>query len=158
MDNQVIDLEGALEEASKSRADLYSAFFASVEKRFGRKSAIEVTKEAIRTWGTGLGHGLKGCSIAGLPSAFASQPDGGKLFQPRIDRLDEAGLDVQFEACPLKQRWLEAGLSDSDIELFCEIAAEADYGTLEAAGFDVSIDLWKSGAAGCCKLKIRPRS
>jgi hypothetical protein len=149
-------LESALEDASKARADLYTSFFASIEKRFGRDRAIEVLKEAVRNWGAGLGEGLKGCSVTDLPHAFATQPDGGKLFQPRTDRLDADGFDVQFEGCPLKQRWTEAGLPDSDIELFCEIAAEADYGTLEAAGFDVSIDLWKPGASGCCTLRIRP--
>jgi hypothetical protein len=149
-------LETALEDASKARADLYRAFFVAVEKRVGRESAIAVLKEAVRNWGAGLGHGLKGCRIADLPTVFATQPDGGKLFQPRVDRLDDAGFDVQFEACPLKQRWIEVGLSDGDVELFCEIAAEADYGTLEAAGFDVSIDLWKSGGTGCCHLRIRP--
>lgn len=156
MDNPSINLESALADASKARADLYRSFFESVEKRYGRQSAIEVLKESVRKWGEGLGQGLSGCCIADLPTAFANQPDGGTLFQPRIDRLDSGGFDVQFEACPLKQRWVETGLSDGDIEMFCEIAAEADYGTLEAAGFDVSIDLWRPGASGCCTLKIRP--
>jgi hypothetical protein len=156
MNDQVNRLEIALQDASKARADLYQAFFIAIEKRLGRESAISILKEAVRSWGEGLGRGLRGCGIADLPTAFAMQPDGGKLFQPRIDRLDHAGFDVQFEACPLKQRWIESGLSDGDVELLCEIAAEADYGTLEAAGFDVSIDIWKPGQTGCCNLKIRP--
>ncbi len=156
MENQLSRLESALEDANKARADLYLAFFAAIEKRLGREGAIAILKEAIRDWGRGLGRGLKGCSITDLPALFAVQPDGGRLFQPRVDRLDEAGFDVQFEACPLRQRWTEAGLSEGDIALFCRIAAEADYGTLEAAGFDVSIECWKPGDTGCCSLRVRP--
>lgn len=61
------------------------------------------------------------------------------MFRPRVDRCDEEGLDVQFEACPLKSAWLEAGIAEADVALFCEMASEADYGTLEAAGFSVII-------------------
>ena len=156
MENDATRLEVALADASKARADLYQAFYVAVEKRLGREEAIAILKEAVRSWGEGLGQGLRGCAIADLPSAFATQPDGGKQFKPRIDRLDAGGFDVQFEACPLKERWIETGMPNDDVEMFCEIAAEADYGTLEAAGFDVSIDLWRSGARGCCTLKIRP--
>lgn len=156
MEDKLKRLEAALEDANRARADLYRSFFAAIEKRVGRESAVAIMKEAIRSWGEGLGHGLKGCGIVDLPAAFAMQPDGGKLFQPRIDRLDDAAFDVQFETCPLKQRWIDAGLSDADVELFCEIAAEADYGTLTAAGFDISIGTWKAGNRGCCTLRIRP--
>lgn len=149
-------LENALEDASKARADLYREFFVSIEKRYGRETATSIVKEAVRAWGETLGQGLKGCTVPDLEVGFATQPDGGKLFRPRIDRLDDAGMDVQFEGCPLKQRWIEQGMADEDVALFCEIAAEADYGTLEAAGFDVSIDLWQPGQQGCCLLKIRP--
>lgn len=155
--DRIAHFESVIEDASKARADLYVAFFSAIEKRFGRDSAVEVVKEAVRRWGEGLGQGLVGCGIMDLPEAFATQPDGGKLFQPRMDRLDQDGFDVQFEGCPLKQRWIETGHSDADVALFCEIAAEADYGTLEAGGFDVAIDLWKPGASGCCTLRIRPR-
>lgn len=58
-------------------------------------------------------------------------------------------------SCPLKSAWLEAGMSESDVALFCEIAAEADYGTLEAAGLTVDIETWQPGGDGCCLLKIR---
>jgi hypothetical protein len=44
------------------------------------------------------------------------------------------------------------GLSRS---FFCEMASQADYGALEAAGFWVTIETWKPGCKGCCSLKIR---
>jgi hypothetical protein len=150
----------ALNEANKSRARLYVAFFRAIEGRFGRAAAIDICKESIRGWGRGLAAGLEARrpnDFAGLIESFARAPDGGAMFRPRVDRCDESGLDVQFEACPLKTAWLESGMPEEEVEMFCAIAAEADYGTLEAAGFTVEIETWRRGRAGCCALRIRPR-
>jgi hypothetical protein len=149
----------ALDEANQNRARLYVEFFRAIEGRLGRDLAINICKEAIRNWGRGLASGLETqCpkDFFGLIESFAMAPDGGAMFRPVVDRCDEAGLDVTFERCPLQIAWREAGLSDSDIELFCKLACEADYGTLEAAGFDVEIESWKPGRKHCCRLSIRP--
>ena len=47
-------------------------------------------------------------------------------------------------------------MEEDDLALFCQMAAQADYGTLEAAGFSVDIKTWTPGSPGCCVLKIRP--
>jgi len=150
----------ALNAANRSRAQVYVAFFRAIERRVGRAAAIAICKEAVRDWGRGLAAGLEAHrpnDFAGLAESFARAPDGGAMFRPRIDRCDEAGLDVQFEGCPLKSAWQAAGLPDAEVEMFCDIAAEADYGTLEEAGFAVEIDTWTRGGTGCCTLRIRPR-
>lgn len=150
----------ALNAANRSRAQVYVAFFRVLERRLGRAAAIEICKAAVRDWGRGLAAGLEAHrpdDFAGLAESFARAPDGGAMFRPRIDRCDAGGLDVQFEDCPLKTAWQAAGLPEAEVEMFCDIAAEADYGTLEAAGFVVEIETWKRGAAGCCRLRIRPR-
>ena len=150
----------ALDSANKSRALVYLEFFRVIERRLGRAVAIEICKEAIRNWGGRLAAGLEAHrpdGFKGLTESFAYAPDGGRMFQPRVDRCDRSALDVQFDRCPLKAAWLEAGVPAAEVALFCEIAAEADYGTLEAAGFAVSIDTWKPGKHGCCHLKIRAR-
>jgi hypothetical protein len=149
----------ALDEANRSRARLYAEFFRVIEARLGRAAAIEICKEAIRNWGRGLASGLERHypnDFVGLTESFAYAPDDGAMFCPRIDRCDERGLDIRFERCPLQIAWREAGFSDSDIELYCCIACEADYGTLETAGFDVEIGSWKAGRSDCCRLRIRP--
>jgi hypothetical protein len=148
----------ALNDANKSRARLYVEFFLALERRFGRGVAIDVCKEAIRDWGRSLAGGLEAHlpnDFDGLKRSFAFAPDDGVMFRPRVDRCDDDGLDVQFEACPLKSAWLEAGLAEADVALFCEMASQADCGTLEAAGFSVAIETWKPGRQGCCSLKIR---
>ena len=151
-------LWSALNDANKSRALVYVEFFRAIEARYGRAVAIDICKEAIRRWGGGLAEGLKAhlpADFQGLSASFAFAPDGGAMFRPQVDRCDSSGLDVQFKACPLKSAWLEAGMPESDVALFCELAAEADYGTLEAAGFTVNIETWQPGGDGCCVLKIR---
>ena len=147
----------ALNDANKARARVYVEFFRSIEKRFGREAAMEVTKEAIYNWGRTLATGLEQhlpSDFRGLCGSFAFAPDSGKMFSPDVSACSDEQLIVQFKTCPLKSGWIEAGLSDQDVALFCSMAACADYGTLEAAGFKVDIATWKPGDEGCCSLCI----
>jgi L-2-amino-thiazoline-4-carboxylic acid hydrolase-like protein len=151
-------LWNALNDANKNRARVYLEFFRAIEGRYGRAVAVDICKQAIRNWGRAQAGGLKvhlPNDFDGLIRSFVFAPDGGAMFRPRVDRCDGDGLDVQFEACPLKSAWLEAGMTEPDVAFFCEIASEADYGTLEAAGFSVTIETWKPSCMGCCSLKIR---
>jgi hypothetical protein len=153
-------LLNALNDANKNRALVYSEFYHAIERRYGQHAAVALCKEAIRNWGRGQAEGLEihaPDDFAGLLDSFVFAPDGGAMFRPRVDRCDAEGLDVQFEACPLKSAWLEAGMTQSKVALFCEMASEADYGTLEAAGFSVTIETWKPNGQGCCRLRIRRR-
>jgi hypothetical protein len=153
-------LRQALEESNKSRARLYLAIFRALERRLGRAAAVDVLQEAIHAWGRTLSGGLQACAPNDwdcLVDGFVVQPDGGAMFQPLVEKRDEASLVVHFQACPLKSAWVEAGLEPSEIAQLCAIAAQADYGTLEAAGFDVDIETWQPGAEGCCRLMIRAR-
>lgn len=148
----------ALNDANKARARVYVEFFRAIEKRLGRDAAVEICREAIYRWGEGLAGDLGThlpSDFEGLCRNFAYPPDNGAMFSPRVDRCSDEGLDVQFETCPLKTGWIEAGLSDDEVALFCSMAACADYGTLEKAGYAVTIDTWTPGETGCCKLRIR---
>jgi hypothetical protein len=150
----------ALVESNRSRARLYLEFYRAIERCFGQAVAIQICKEAIYSWGRDLAAGLQTHvpdDFEGLARSFAFAPDGGAMFQPRIDRCDKEGLDVQFETCPLKAAWLDSGMGEAEVALFCQMASAADYGTLEAVGFAVSIETWQPGQKGCCTLRIRPR-
>ncbi len=148
----------ALNESNKARARVYVEFYRSIESRFGPAIAVEICREAIYRWGEGLAGDLARhlpSDFAGLCKSFAYPPDDGGMFTPRVERCDAHGLDVQFETCPLKSGWIEAGLSEQEVAQFCGIAASADYGTLEKAGYAVDIETWKPGQSGCCTLRIR---
>jgi hypothetical protein len=147
----------ALNDANKTRARVYLEFFRSIEKRFGREVAIEVTREAVYNWGCTLAGGLEQhlpSDFEGLCGSFAFAPDGGEMFSPDVSVCTDKELDVHFKSCPLKSAWIEAGLAEQDVALFCSMAASADYGTLEAAGFKVDITTWQPGREGCCRLRI----
>jgi hypothetical protein len=153
----VAAMHRALEEANKSRAMLYVTVFEALTRRVGRDTAIEVLKEAIYAWGRTLGGGLRRFAPddwEGLTDAFVMQPDGGAMFQPVVERVGEGVMEVSFRSCPLRTAWREAGLAEADIALFCDMASQADYGTLEAGGFEVHIETWRPGQDRCCRLRI----
>ena len=90
---------------------MYVEFFREIEARYGRAAAIDVCKTAIKRWGRGLSGGLEAhlpADFDGLKASFAFAPDGGAMFQPRVDSCGPGGLVVQFESCPLKSAWLSA--------------------------------------------------
>src|SRR5215211_3594087 len=78
----------ALVESNKSRARVYVEFYRAIERRFGQAVAIQICKEAIYNWGRDLAAGLQSHvpgDFEGLARSFAFAPDGGAMFQPRID-------------------------------------------------------------------------
>jgi hypothetical protein len=151
-------LHRALEDANRWRARLYLEIFRAAERRVGREQAIAILREAIRNWGAAQGEGLKCHAPAhfdGLIADFAGMPDGGRMFEPESRMEGPDALRMHMRRCPLQIAWREAGLADDDLALMCSIAAEADYGTIERAGFAIEIETWKPGHEGCCVLHVR---
>lgn len=151
-------LQAALASANRARAMFYVSVLRALERRMARESAQEILREAIHDWGAWLGGSLEAHAPAGfdgLRRDFVEAPDGGIMFSPAVAACDDEGLDVQFMTCPLKEAWQDAGLADEDVALLCSLASAADVGTLERAGFTVSIETWTPGTPGCCKLRIR---
>jgi predicted hydrocarbon binding protein len=154
------DLRRQLKEAHMSRAMVYAAFYEALAERFGADVAEEVMKKAIYRRGREIGKRFAGhgpADLAGLREAFLDfVSDCGRLFQPEVQRDDGQALDIKFHACPLKEAWQAAGLSDERIATLCRIAGVVDNGTFEAAGFTFSAETWRPGDEGCCLLHIRP--
>jgi hypothetical protein len=143
-----------------SRAMVYAAFHDELVARVGSEVAEEVMQAAIYKRGLEIGRRFSKfgpSDIEGLRDAFLDfVPDKGRLFQPEVRRCDASGLDIKFHACPLKEAWQAAGLSDERIATLCRIAGVVDNGTFEAAGFAFSAETWRPGDKGCCLLHIRP--
>ncbi len=144
----------------KNRALLYFHFFDEMRKELGEANATEIMKRAI--YGRGLAVGKQFAKYApadmtGIRDAFLKFiPDEGALFAPEVQRCDAGGVDIKFHRCPLKEAWIEAGVSESDMAKLCHIAGRVDNGTFEGAGFTFSADTWQPGRDGCCHLHIRP--
>jgi hypothetical protein len=160
MSADAADLQTALQEANEARGHLYLALLRILERYLGHDTAVAAMREALRDWGRYLGQGLARHAPAdfdGLARDFVHAPDGGRMFEPAVHRCDSSGIDTQMMRCPLKQAWQAAGLPDAEIALLCSIAAEADHGTMEAAGFQLEVETWQPGGTGCCILRIRGR-
>ena len=150
-----------LYEAYKHRAILYYLIFDVVREEEGHDKAVAMMKRAIYKRGVELGlqkyARFAPDDLLGLQRAFLDAvPDDGKMFQPEVERADTEALDIKFRRCPLKEAWIEAGLSDADVATLCEIAAEIDVGTFQGAGFCFCADTWKPDGDGCCRLHVRP--
>ncbi|GAB6164686.1 hypothetical protein JCM19992_06860 [Thermostilla marina] len=144
----------------KNRAHIYHQMYLELEKELGPEKAEETMKRAIYARGAEIGKKFARFApsdLQGLEEAFLGGiPDDGKMFGPEVLRSDESALDIKFHACPLRDAWQEAGLSDEMIAKLCRIAARIDNGTFESAGFRFWAETWQPGGDGCCVLHVRP--
>jgi len=158
--SQVERLRAELKSAMKARAMVYAAVYDELEAELGAARAEAIMKRAIHKRGLAIGAQFAPFGprdIEGLRAAFmAFVPDGGRPFAPELRRCDADGLDIKFHACPLKEAWLEAGMSAEKVAKLCSIAGVVDNGTFEAAGFEFHAETWRAGDEGCCFLHIRP--
>jgi len=155
------DLRERLCQAYKHRARLYYLIFDELRKEVGEEKAKAILKRGIYRRGVEVGQKFARYApddMEGLRDAFAVGSDVHQwLFEPEVERCDAEGLDVKHGRCPLKEAWLEDGLSGDETATMCEIAAIVDNGTFEGAGFDFHCDNWKPDGDGCCHLHIRPK-
>jgi L-2-amino-thiazoline-4-carboxylic acid hydrolase len=158
--SEVERLRAELKNAMKARALVYAAVYDELETELGAARAEAIMKRAIHKRGLAIGAQFARFGprdIGGLRAAFMGfVPDGGRPFAPEVKRCDASGLDIKFHACPLKEAWLEAGMSAEKVAKLCSIAGVVDNGTFEAAGFEFNADTWRPGDEGCCFLHVRP--
>ncbi len=139
---------------------MYFYIFDELRKEIGEKKATAVMKRAIYNRGLNVGKPFAKYGpndFKGLAKAFiGGDPDEGKMFKAKVLRCDQEGLDLMFHACPLRDAWQEAGLSDKDTAKICSVAATVDIGTFEGAGFEFFAETWKPEFGKCCYLHVRP--
>jgi len=154
-------LRAQLYDSYKNRAMIYYLIYDELRAEFGDNRAEDLLSRAIHRRGELLGQEkfarFAPKDLAGLKTAFLDGvADGGRMFQPEVERSDAKGLDIKFQACPLRDAWIEAGLPDEDVAALCRIASQIDEGMFAAAGFGFSADTWQPGDKGCCRLHIQP--
>jgi hypothetical protein len=144
-----------------NRAHIYHLLFSELRHELGAEKAVEVMGRAIRQRGVqnaGKYTSFAPRDLEGLREAFVGNlPDDGAMFAPEVIHCDAEKIDIKFHRCPLKQTWLDAGLSQDEVAALCRIAAQVDVGLFQAAGFGFHADTYKPGGEGCCFLHIRPR-
>jgi hypothetical protein len=154
-------LRAEMKGAHQNRAMIYAHIYDALVARLGAEEAEAVMKAAIFRRGLEIGQRFKPFAPAdmeGLARAFLDfVPDRGALFRPELERCDAGGIDIYFNACPLKEAWLAAGYAPERIATLCRIAGVVDNGTFEGAGFAFHAETWQPGEPGCCHLHIRLR-
>ena len=110
-------------------------------RRCGLYQGGELRKKA------GGGDSLKGLKKT-LFSKFAQW-----VFEMDIKRCTDDNLDIDFHYCPLVKAWQNAGCSDEEIAMLCDIAMCGDHGIGECYGS--VLDLPKCIAKGdeVCSLR-----
>ena len=155
------DLRAALVGQMKNRAMMYYYIYKEASEVVGPEKAAEILKRAIYKRGLDVGKMLSGFApdnLEGLRDAFMEKvvPADGSMFAPEIISCDSNELNIKFHRCPLKEAYLEAGLSEEETAVMLDIAAQVDYGTFEGAGFSFQAETWHPGKEGCCHLHVKP--
>lgn len=155
------ELREALVGQMKKRAMVYYYIYKELSLEVGSKKAAQILKRAIFKCGLDVGKVLAEhapSDLPGLKEAFMEKvvPYDGSMFAPEIISCDSKELNIKFHRCPLKEAYLEAGLSEDETATMLEIAAQVDYGTFEGAGFRFHAETWQPGKEGCCHLHVKP--
>jgi hypothetical protein len=153
-------LRQQLLDSYKNRALIYYHIYEELTRVLGPEQAEGVLKRAIHRRGQERGREYAQFAPSNLTAVketfLAHLPDDGRLFEPEVLTATPEALDIKFHRCPLREAWVEAGLSDELVARLCRIAAEVDYGLFGGAGFRFYADTWQPGGEGCCCLHIRP--
>jgi len=154
-------LSRELEAAFRNRADLYRLLLHDLTAAFGREEAVRVLTRTIERRGQEVGktaYAKFGPNDArAVGEAFlAVSPDGGRMYPTEVMHLDQ-GIAFQVTRCPLKDAWVEAGVSEGDLATLCRIAGAFDRGLFESTGIRFDNVTWTSGQSGCCYIALRDR-
>lgn len=154
-------LRAQLYDSYKNRAMIYYLIYDELRTELGEDRAEDLLGRALYRRGESLGQEKYGRfapkDLAGLQKDLLDTiPDNGRMFHPKVVRSDAEEVDIQFQGCPLRDAWVEAGLPDEEIVVLCRIASQIDEGMFTGAGFNFTSDTWQPGEEGCCRLHIRP--
>ena len=153
-------LRRQLYDSFANRAMLYHLILEELQKEIGAARAEELLGRAIAQRGAQKASRYAAFAprdLEGLKAAFVGDlPDCGAMIAPEVVRCDAEALDIKFHRCPLKQAWLDAGLSEEEVARLCRIAGQVDRGLFETAGFRFHADTYQPGGEGCCYLHVRP--
>ncbi len=147
-----------LADAFKNRAHLYRLLMDVLTERHGAAEAEAVLSEACDRRGREVAPLLfKG--VAAEPEAIAQRflsvsPDGGDLY-PHETVVASDRFTIMVHSCPLKQAWMEAGLTSDAVARLCRIAGAFDRGLFEAAGVRFDNSTWSEDrGGGCCRITL----
>jgi len=123
--------------------------------RWGEET-IEIAKKALYHAGSVLGSGLskkvEEKSIPNLVRMMLAFPYN-QIFDAKIEHLSEDKAVIHWRLCPLKEKFKEMSMSESEMRILCPILEQYDVGIVE--GFDPRFKcVPPKGPQGPCKCEI----
>jgi hypothetical protein len=159
---RVEKLSRELEAAFRNRADLYRLMLEELTAEFGAERAEDVLVRAIEK----RGREVAASAFADfgpndarrIGEAFlAVSPDDGRMYPTEVER-GETAIAFKVKRCPLKDAWVEAGVSEEKLATLCRIAGAFDRGLFEATGIRFENVTWTPGhGSGCCHIFLADR-
>jgi hypothetical protein len=155
-------LSRELDSAFRNRADLYRLFLDELTAELGAENAEAIMVRAIERRGKEVAAaafaGFGPNDAPAIGEAFlAVSPDGGRMYPTDVERSDDS-IAFKVKRCPLKDAWVEAGLSDERLATLCRIAGAFDRGLFEATGVRFDNVTWTPGhGSGCCHIALTNR-
>ncbi len=162
MNDEIEKSQGETRDAFKNRGVLYRLFFEEMSKEVGDDKAATIMKRAIYRWGGAKSERFREMAekkdFTGIAKEFIkTSPCSGKLFKPKINKVDAHSAMVDMERCPLVEAWKEMGLSESEVAKMCEIANATDFGKYEGMGFKLNIESTIAKGEERCRLIIEEK-
>lgn len=161
-DRKIERLRAELESAFRNRGDLYRLIYNELAASIGDEKAEAVLAAAIEKRGKEVAHAafsrFDGTDARAVGEAFlAVSPDDGCMYPADVQRFD-GGIEFHVNRCPLKDSWVESGLSEPEIARLCRIAGAFDRGLFEEIGVRFQNWTWHEGdGPGCCRIRLTNR-
>lgn len=155
-------LSHELDAAFRNRADLYRLFLDELEASLGENEAEALMVRAVEKRGREVAalafSRFGGNDARAIGEAFlAVSPDGGRMYPTDVERAEDR-ITFRVKRCPLKDAWVEAGVSEGRLATLCRIAGAFDRGLFEATGVRFSNVTWTPGhGSGCCHITLENR-
>ena len=152
-------LASELESAFRNRADLYRLFYEELVADAGPEQAEAIMTRVVTKRGqevAAVAFARFGANDArAIGEAFlAVSPDGGRMYPTDVER-GEHHIAFKVKRCPLKDAWVEAGVSEDRLATLCRIAGAFDRGLFEATGVRFDNVTWTPGHGdGCCHIRL----
>jgi hypothetical protein len=157
--NRIETLGRELDGAFRNRADLYRLFLDELESTLGPEDAEALMTRVIETRGREVaaaafaGFGAEDAPAIG-EAFLAVSPNNGTMYPTDVERRED-GITFKVRRCPLKDAWVEAGVSEERLTTLCRIAGAFDRGLFEATGVRFDNTTWHPGhGSGCCHISL----
>ncbi|MDG4851212.1 MULTISPECIES: L-2-amino-thiazoline-4-carboxylic acid hydrolase [unclassified Mesorhizobium] len=155
-------LSRELDSAFRNRGDLYRLFLDELTAELGAEKAEALMIRTIEKRGQEVAAaafaGFGPSDALAIGEAFLCvSPDGGRMYPTDVERGPDR-IAFKVKRCPLKDAWVEAGVSDEKLATLCRIAGAFDRGLFEATGVRFANVTWTPGhGSGCCHIALTNR-